>query len=60
MTERDTDVKMSAFNKRLQDMIQQGREALGSTVEVDGDGGDYDDDDHYGKGGRSRWEDEGA
>ncbi|KAL7948605.1 hypothetical protein V8C42DRAFT_351650 [Trichoderma barbatum] len=35
MEEHDTDVRMSAFNKQLQDMIRQGRAALGTTVEVD-------------------------
>ncbi|KAL6697337.1 hypothetical protein J3F84DRAFT_284814 [Trichoderma pleuroticola] len=36
MEERDNDERMSAFNKQLQDMIRQGREALGTTIEVDG------------------------
>lgn len=36
LEERDADVRMSAFNKQLQDMIRQGKEALGTTVEVDG------------------------
>jgi hypothetical protein len=35
MEERDADVRMAAFNKQLQDMIRQGKEALGSTIEVD-------------------------
>ncbi|KAL7934310.1 hypothetical protein V8C35DRAFT_280060 [Trichoderma chlorosporum] len=35
MEERDADERMSAFNKQLQDMIRQGREALGTTIEVD-------------------------
>ncbi|EHK20882.1 uncharacterized protein TRIVIDRAFT_116487, partial [Trichoderma virens Gv29-8] len=35
MEERDADERMSAFNKQLQDMIRQGREALGTTVEVE-------------------------
>ncbi|KOS20446.1 hypothetical protein ESCO_005380 [Escovopsis weberi] len=35
LEEREADVRMSAFNKRLQDMIRQGQEALGTTVEVD-------------------------
>ncbi|TPX11766.1 uncharacterized protein E0L32_007503 [Thyridium curvatum] len=41
--ERDTDARMDAFSARLRDMIRQGKEALGTTVEVDGtaeDGGD--------------------
>ncbi|UKZ94872.1 uncharacterized protein TrAFT101_009727 [Trichoderma asperellum] len=33
--ERNADARMAAFNKQLQDMIRQGREALGSTIEVD-------------------------
>ncbi|KAK3192118.1 hypothetical protein K4F52_001745 [Lecanicillium sp. MT-2017a] len=43
MDERNADVRIAAFNKRLQDMIRQGKEALGTTIEVDGDedgGGD--------------------
>jgi hypothetical protein len=36
--ERDTDVRIAAFNKQLQDMIRQGKEALGTTIEVDGGG----------------------
>ncbi|KAK1242832.1 hypothetical protein MKX08_005644 [Trichoderma sp. CBMAI-0020] len=40
MEERNADARMAAFNKQLQDMIRQGREALGSTIEVDiGDAG---------------------
>ncbi|KAL6866855.1 hypothetical protein J3F83DRAFT_132644 [Trichoderma novae-zelandiae] len=35
MEEDDTEKRMSAFNKQLQDMIRQGRAALGTTVEVD-------------------------
>lgn len=41
MEERDADVRISAFNKRLQDMIRQGKEALGTTIEIDdASGGD--------------------
>ncbi|KAJ6788758.1 hypothetical protein PWT90_03309 [Aphanocladium album] len=39
MEERDADVRISAFNKRLQDMIRQGKEALGTTIEIDDAGG---------------------
>ncbi|KAI9152103.1 hypothetical protein HJFPF1_09326 [Paramyrothecium foliicola] len=39
MEERDADVRMAAFNKRLQDMIRQGKEALGTTIEIDSAGG---------------------
>lgn len=35
MEERNADARMAAFNKQLQDMIRQGREALGSTIDVD-------------------------
>lgn len=42
MEERDTDVRISAFNKQLQDMIRQGKEALGTTIEVEGT---WEDDD---------------
>lgn len=46
----DTDYRIEAFNKQLQDMIRQGKEALGTTIEVEngeaegGEGGweDYD------------------
>ncbi|PHH86499.1 hypothetical protein CDD83_10132 [Cordyceps sp. RAO-2017] len=45
MEERDADVRIEAFNKRLQDMIRQGKEALGTTVEVNGGDGGWEDDD---------------
>ncbi|KID88203.1 hypothetical protein MGU_04613 [Metarhizium guizhouense ARSEF 977] len=41
--ERDTDVRIAAFNKQLQDMIRQGKEALGTTIEVDGEDGGWED-----------------
>ncbi|KHN99817.1 uncharacterized protein MAM_02670 [Metarhizium album ARSEF 1941] len=41
--ERDTDVRIAALNKQLQDMIRQGKEALGTTIEVDGDDGGWED-----------------
>ncbi|KAF4977088.1 hypothetical protein FZEAL_6340 [Fusarium zealandicum] len=41
--ERDADVRISAFNKQLQDMIRQGREALGTTIEVEGNWEEDDD-----------------
>lgn len=34
--DREADVRMSALNKQLQDMIRQGKEALGTTFEVEG------------------------
>ncbi len=37
--ERDTDARIESFNARLRDMIRQGKEALGTTVEVDVEGG---------------------
>jgi hypothetical protein len=45
MEERDADFRMAAFNKRLQDMIRQGKEALGTTIEVDGAEGGWEDED---------------
>ncbi|KAK0386084.1 hypothetical protein NLU13_5921 [Sarocladium strictum] len=47
MEERDADVRIAAFNRRLQDMIRQGKEALGTTVDVEMDGpgdGAWEDD----------------
>ncbi|KAK2600021.1 hypothetical protein QQS21_005255 [Conoideocrella luteorostrata] len=41
--ERDTDVRMATFNKQLQDMIRQGKEALRTTIEVDGEDGGWED-----------------
>ncbi|GAB0133078.1 hypothetical protein EsDP_00001494 [Epichloe bromicola] len=41
--ERDTDVRIAAFNKQLQDMIRQGKEALGTTIEVDGEDGGWEE-----------------
>lgn len=38
MEERDADVRIAAFNRRLQDMIRQGKEALGTTVDVEMEG----------------------
>ncbi|KAM0248560.1 hypothetical protein ACHAQJ_009409 [Trichoderma viride] len=43
MEERDADVRMAAFNKQLQDMIRQGKEALGATIEVDGNDAGWED-----------------
>ena len=43
--ERDADVRMEAFNKQLMDMIRQGREALGTSVDVEMDmSGGWEDD----------------
>ncbi|KAI2620600.1 hypothetical protein GGR54DRAFT_106047 [Hypoxylon sp. NC1633] len=47
--EMETDLRISDFNARLMDMIRQGKEALGTTVEVEG-GGD--------SRGVDPWEDE--
>ncbi|KAI0966911.1 hypothetical protein F4678DRAFT_262342 [Xylaria arbuscula] len=46
--EMETDVRMNDFNTRLQSMIRQGKEALGTTFEVESD-------DDYGRGG-DPWE----
>ena len=47
------------MNRRLEDMIRQGREALGTRVEVDGEGGDEqgwsEDDDEDGRGMPGGW-----
>ncbi|KAL2890704.1 hypothetical protein HOO65_010062 [Ceratocystis lukuohia] len=50
MEARDTDARINNFNARLKEMIRQGKEALGTTIEVDeadfGDGeGTWEDDD---------------
>ncbi|KAI0888794.1 uncharacterized protein GGS22DRAFT_63098 [Annulohypoxylon maeteangense] len=47
--EMETDWKMNDLNARLRDMIRQGKEALGTTIEVDGDGD---------VGGLDHWESE--
>ncbi|KAK4226556.1 hypothetical protein QBC38DRAFT_221174 [Podospora fimiseda] len=44
--EKETDAKVDAFNARLMAMIRQGREALGTKVEVE-----MDDADDFGVGG---------
>ncbi|XXG99436.1 hypothetical protein Hte_005775 [Hypoxylon texense] len=38
--EIETDLRMNDFNARIRDMIRQGKEALGTTVEVEVDGDD--------------------
>ncbi|KAI1423346.1 hypothetical protein F5Y12DRAFT_547556 [Xylaria sp. FL1777] len=48
--EMETDMRMNDFNTRLRDMIRQGKEALGTTYEVES----YDD---YDRGG-DPWESE--
>ncbi|KAK0643394.1 hypothetical protein B0T16DRAFT_181153 [Cercophora newfieldiana] len=45
--ERDTDLRVDAFNARLLSMIRQGREALGTKVEVMDDGGGAGWEDEY-------------
>ncbi|KAI1382621.1 uncharacterized protein F4822DRAFT_101137 [Hypoxylon trugodes] len=42
--EMETDIRMNDFNARLRDMIRQGKEALGTTIEVEsyGNSGDVD------------------
>jgi hypothetical protein len=44
MEDRDTDYRINSFNKQLQDMIRQGKEALGTTIEVEGADGGWEDD----------------
>ncbi|KAI8946685.1 hypothetical protein F4801DRAFT_53058 [Xylaria longipes] len=48
--EMETDMRINDFNSRLRDMIRQGKEALGTTFEVEGD-------DEGGRGG-DPWESE--
>lgn len=45
--DRDTDMRVDAFNAQLLSMIRQGKEALGTKVEVLDDGGveGWEDDD---------------
>ncbi|KAI1758834.1 hypothetical protein GGR53DRAFT_198679 [Hypoxylon sp. FL1150] len=38
--EMETDLRMNDFNARIRDMIRQGKEALGTTIEVEADEGD--------------------
>ncbi|TGJ80758.1 hypothetical protein E0Z10_g8002 [Xylaria hypoxylon] len=38
--EMETDIRISDFNSRLKDMIRQGREALGTTYEVEASSGE--------------------
>ncbi|KAK6063091.1 hypothetical protein SCUP515_12716 [Seiridium cupressi] len=49
--DQEADARINDFNTRLMDMIRQGKEALGTTIEVDG----YDDMDI---GGNDHWEDD--
>ncbi|KAM0273872.1 hypothetical protein ACHAQH_008167 [Verticillium albo-atrum] len=42
--QQDADLRINDFNSRLQDMIRQGREALGTTIEVDDDTGGWESD----------------
>ena len=50
--ERDTDLRVDAFNAQLLSMIRQAKEALGTKVEVTDDGGGG------GGGGGGGWEDD--
>ncbi|ORY64792.1 uncharacterized protein BCR38DRAFT_457122 [Pseudomassariella vexata] len=36
--EREADARINDFNARLKEMIRQGKEALGSSIEIEGDG----------------------
>ncbi|KAK8090502.1 hypothetical protein PG994_000007 [Apiospora phragmitis] len=52
--EREADARINDFNSRLEAMIRQGQEALGTSIEIDGGAG-------YGGGGggmSDHWEDE--
>ncbi|KAI1496662.1 hypothetical protein F5X99DRAFT_62286 [Biscogniauxia marginata] len=51
--EMAADLRINSFNARLRDMIRQGREALGTTIEVE-----IDDDDGGDAGVMDMWEDE--
>ncbi|KAL0930680.1 uncharacterized protein CTRU02_214755 [Colletotrichum truncatum] len=42
--EHDSDARIDDFNQRLKEMIRQGREALGTKIEIDGDDGGWMDD----------------
>ncbi|PHH66084.1 hypothetical protein CDD81_609 [Ophiocordyceps australis] len=42
LEERETEVRMATLNRRLQDMIRQGKEALGTRVQVE-DEGEWED-----------------
>uniref|UniRef100_L2FGQ4 Uncharacterized protein n=1 Tax=Colletotrichum fructicola (strain Nara gc5) TaxID=1213859 RepID=L2FGQ4_COLFN len=42
--EQDSDARIDDFNQRLKEMIRQGREALGTKIEIDGDDGCWMDD----------------
>lgn len=42
--ERDADEQFAAFNARLRDMIREGKEALGTRVDVEGEGDAWMDD----------------
>ncbi|KAI0478625.1 hypothetical protein GGR56DRAFT_330839 [Xylariaceae sp. FL0804] len=46
--EKEADVRINDFNARIRDMIRQGKEALGTTIEVEQEG----------EGGLDIWEDE--
>ncbi|KAL7627295.1 hypothetical protein AAE478_001484 [Parahypoxylon ruwenzoriense] len=48
--EMEADARMNDFNARIRDMIRQGKEALGTTVEIETDG--------EGEGDGEMWEDE--
>ncbi|KAL2760170.1 hypothetical protein ACRALDRAFT_1067214 [Sodiomyces alcalophilus JCM 7366] len=43
--EQDADMRMNDLNTRLKEMIRQGKEALGTKVEVMGDAGGWESDD---------------
>ncbi|ROT42975.1 hypothetical protein SODALDRAFT_327136 [Sodiomyces alkalinus F11] len=43
--EQNADMRMNDFNTRLQEMIRQGKEALGTKIEVAGDAGGWESED---------------
>ncbi|KAH8680511.1 hypothetical protein BX600DRAFT_428502 [Xylariales sp. PMI_506] len=56
--EREADARINDFNARLLDMIRQGKEALGTTVEVEDGDDDADVFFNSGGGGVDPWEDD--
>ena len=42
--DKEADARINDFNARLKEMIRQGKEALGTKVEVEGDFDDWEDD----------------
>jgi len=51
MEEREADESIKRFNKQLRDMIREGKEALGTKVEVEVDDDDVPLDEGFHEGG---------